>query len=287
MAKTGKDFIFGEDFALYREKNWEIVYQGVEGAYSNIAAGEIFPNSSLRQVDTFREAVLQVLEKKADFSVLPIENSSAGIVGETYGLLLEYPIYIIQEHFLPISHCLLGTKEARLSDIQEVYSHPQALMQCQEYLASHGEWKQISLLNTAVSARKIQMEDNPHYAAIASELAAKLYGLKILEREIHLNALNTTRFVVLSREAFFCKNAGKLSLIIALNHKKGALYQALEIFAENGLNLLKIESRPIPEKPFAYRFYIDFEGNMGHKEVQRALGRLESETSFLKILGNY
>ena len=265
----------------------KIVYQGVEGAYSHIVTQTLFPDADTENVNTFEDAINSVLNGEASYCVVPIENSSAGIVTDIFDLLLKKDVVIVAEYDLHISHCLLGIKGAKFSDIKRVYSHPQALMQCASYLKEHPEWSQISLLNTAVSAKKVKNEGNIEQAAIASELSAKLYGLDILDMGINRNSNNTTRFVVLSKEKIFSKGSNKLSLILELPHEKGMLYNILGIFVLNGLNLLKIESRPIPEKTFEYRFFIDIEANLNLENVSNVLETLKNKVPFLKILGNY
>lgn len=265
----------------------KIVYQGVEGAYSHIVTQTLFPDADTENVNTFEDAINSVLNGEASYCVVPIENSSAGIVTDIFDLLLKKDVVIVAEYDLHISHCLLGIKGAKFSDIKRIYSHPQALMQCASYLKEHPEWSQISLLNTAVSAKKVKNEGNIEQAAIASELSAKLYGLDILDMGINRNSNNTTRFVVLSKEKIFSKGSNKLSLILELPHEKGMLYNILGIFVLNGLNLLKIESRPIPEKTFEYRFFIDIEANLNSENVSNVLETLKNQVPFLKILGNY
>ena len=265
----------------------KIVYQGVEGAYSHIVTQTLFPDADTENVNTFEDAINSVLNGEASYCVVPIENSSAGIVTDIFDLLLKKDVVIVAEYDLHISHCLLGIKGASFSDIKRVYSHPQALMQCAYYLKEHPEWSQISLLNTAVSAKKVKNEGKIEQAAIASELSAKLYGLDILDMGINRNSNNTTRFVVLSKEKIFSKGSNKLSLILELPHEKGMLYNILGIFVLNGLNLLKIESRPIPEKTFEYRFFIDIEANLNSENVSNVLETLKNQVPFLKILGNY
>ena len=265
----------------------KIVYQGVEGAYSHIVTQTLFPDANTENVNTFEDAINSVLNGEASYCVVPIENSSAGIVTDIFDLLLKKDVVIVAEYDLHISHCLLGIKGASFFDIKRVYSHPQALMQCASYLKEHPEWSQISLLNTAVSAKKVKNEGKIEQAAIASELSAKLYGLNILDRGINRNSNNTTRFVVLSKENIFSKASNKLSLILELPHEKGMLYNILGIFVLNGLNLLKIESRPIAEKTFEYRFFIDIEANLNSANVSNVLEILKNKVPFLKILGNY
>ena len=250
-----------------------VVYQGVEGAYSHIVTKKLFPD--------------EVLNGNAKYCIIPIENSSAGIVSDVYDLLLKKDVVIVAEYDLHISHCLLGIRGAKLGDIRTVYSHPQALMQCGAYLKEHPCWSQISFLNTALSAKKVRDDKDISQAAIASKLSGDLYDLDILDEGINRNVNNTTRFVVLSKEKIFSKKSNKLSLILELPHEKGMLYNILGIFVLNGLNLVKVESRPIPEKTFEYRFFIDIEGNLSLSNVSNVLEILKKEVTFLKILGNY
>lgn len=272
----------------YRDFNIKkVVYQGVEGAYSHIVTKKIFPDINIENVNTFEDAIKEVLDGNALYCVVPIENSSAGIVTDVYDLLLKKDVVIVAEYDLHISHCLLGTKDADIEDIKTVYSHPQALMQCASYLREHTDWSQVSFLNTAVSAKKVKDDNSKAQAAIASELSANLYDLKILDRGINRNSNNTTRFVVLSKEKIFSESSNKLSLILELPHEKGMLYNILGIFVLNGLNLVKIESRPIPEKTFEYRFFIDIEGNLNSPNVSNVLEILKEKVPFLKVLGNY
>ena len=272
----------------YRDFNIKkVVYQGVEGAYSHIVTKKLFPDINTENVNTFEDAIKEVLDGNALYCVVPIENSSAGIVTDVYDLLLKKDVVIVAEYDLHISHCLLGTKDADIEDIKTVYSHPQALMQCASYLREHTDWSQVSFLNTAVSAKKVKDDNSKAQAAIASELSANIYDLKILDRGINRNSNNTTRFVVLSKEKIFSDSSNKLSLILELPHEKGMLYNILGIFVLNGLNLVKIESRPIPEKTFEYRFFIDIEGNLNSPNVSNVLEILKEKVPFLKVLGNY
>ena len=264
-----------------------VVYQGVEGAYSHIVTRKLFPDVEAENVNTFEDAINEVLKGKAKYCIIPIENSSAGIVSDVYDLLLKKDVVIVAEYDLNISHCLLGVRGGKLSDIKTIYSHPQALMQCGTYLKEHSNWSQISFLNTAVAAKKVRDDKDISQAAIASKLSAGLYGLEILDRGINRNTNNTTRFVVLSKEKIFSKASDKLSLILELPHEKGMLYNILGIFVLNGLNLVKVESRPIPEKTFEYRFFIDIEGNLSSPNVSNVLEILKKKITFLKVLGNY
>ncbi len=265
-----------------------VVFQGVEGAYGHEAAIRFFgPDADLYHVSEFEDAMNEVSEGRADYAVLPIENSTAGFVSNNYELLLDHDLHIAGEVYIPVSHMLLGVPGASLSDIKTVYSHEQALMQSAGFLDSHREWDRVSVANTAVAAKKVIDDGDITQAAIASRTAAELYGLKILAEEINTEKGNTTRFFVLTKDPVYPKDALKISIAFEIPHKSGSLYNILGNFIYNGLNMTMIESRPIPEKPFEYRFFIDFEGNLGDPAVINALTGIRAETAGLKILGNY
>ena len=264
-----------------------VVFQGAEGAYSQAAMIQYFGEGvNCLHVDTFRDAMLAIDEGSADFAVLPIENSSAGIVSEIYDLLVEFENYIVGEQIIPINHCLLGCAGTKISDIKTVYSHAQSLMQSAHYLQEKG-WQQISMKNNAFAAQKVAEDKNPTDAAIASEYAAKVYGLEILEKGVNDLKENSTRFIIITNQKVFSKDASKISLCFEVNHESGALYHALSHLIYNGLNMTKIESRPLEGRNWEYRFFVDFEGNMEDSAVKNALRGLREETRNMKILGNY
>ena len=268
--------------------NAKVVFQGVEGAYSHAASMAYFGDSAeYFHVPNFEEVMKAVANGDADFGVLPLENSSAGQVGDVYDLLTRYDNTIVGEYYLPVRHCLLGLKGANINEIHTVYSHPQGLMQCAKFLNEHPDWQQISQANTAMSAQKVIKENNPKTAAIASATAAKLYGLEILEEGINDNKTNTTRFIIVCNKKIYCKTASKISILFEIPHESGSLYTILSHMIYNDLNMTKIESRPIPEQPFEYRFFVDFEGNLADAAVENALLGIEEEAARLKILGNY
>ena len=273
------------------EKLWDettrVVFQGAKGAYSQIAMEEFFGKKIDNFcVDTFRQAMCALEEGSADYAVLPIENSTAGIVSEIYDLLVEFENYIVGEQIVKVEHCLLGLEEASTEDIEIVYSHPQSLLQSASFLEQHS-WQQISLLNNAFAAQRVREEGKKNQAAIASERAGELYGLKVLERGVNQAENNCTRFIVVAGRKIFMERANKISLCFEIPHKSGSLYHILSHFIYNDLNMTKIESRPIPERSFEYRFFIDFDGNLKDSAVRNALRGLREETTNLKILGNY
>lgn len=265
-----------------------VVYQGVEGAYSHAAVREFFESqANAYHVKEFEDTMRELEEGRADFAVLPIENSTAGFVIDNYDLLAKYRNYIVGEIYIPISHMLLGLPEAELSDIKTIYSHPQGLRQCTDYLDEHKEWGRISVLNTAVAAKKVKDEQDKTQAAIASRTAGELYGLKELVQGVNNEKCNTTRFIVLAKAPVYEKRASKVSIMFEIPHVSGSLYNILGNFIFNGVNLLMIESRPVPDKTFEYRFFVDLEGNLSDASIKNALTGVKAEASMLKILGNY
>ena len=265
-----------------------IVYQGVEGAYSHEAALQVFGrDADVYNVPAWDDAMKEVAEGRAAYAVLPIENSSAGAVIDNYDLLLKYDNYIVAETEVSVNHALLGLPDAELSDIKTVISHPQALMQCSEFLKEHRDWKQIQAENTAGAAKRILADGDVTQAAIASQKAGEIYGLKILKPSINHNRTNTTRFIVLGKEPVYRLDARKVSVCFETPHVSGALYNMLGHFIYNHVNMLMIQSRPILERNWEYRFFLDIEGSLSDGPVQNALLGLKSEAVFMRILGNY
>lgn len=268
-------------------ENIRVVYQGAPGAYSQAAMFQYFGEDvNCVHVDTFKDALSCIEEGSADYAVLPIENSTAGIVSEVYDRLLEFEAYIVAEQDIKIEHCLMATPGTKKEQIQRVYSHAQSLIQSAQYLQQY-DWQQISMKNNAFAANKVAMEKDVTQAAIAGEHAAKIYGLEILEKGINQEVDNTTRFVVVSNQKIFKKSAKKVSVCFEVPHKSGSLYHMLSHFIYNDLNLTKIESRPIPDRSWEYRFFVEFEGNLADAAVKNALRGLREEARNMSILGNY
>ncbi len=265
-----------------------VVFQGADGAYSQAAMVQYFGEQvSSFHVETFRDAMVAIDEGSADFAVLPIENSTAGVVSEIYDLLTEFENYIVGEQVIKIEHCLMGVPGAELSDIQTVYSHPQSLMQSARFLLEYPAWKQISMKNNAFAAQKVQRDGDKSQAAIASEYAAKLYGLEVFKKGVNQSSSNSTRFIIVTNQKVFKKDAKKVSICFEVPHESGSLYHLLSHFIYNNLNMNKIESRPIEERNWEYRFFIDFDGNLADSAVKNALRGLRDEARNLRILGNY
>lgn len=276
------------EMELLDKQNVRVVFQGVEGAYSQAAMKKYFSdNENNFHVTTFREAMEAIEEGAADFAVLPIENSSAGAVNEVYDLLVEFENYIVGETFLPIENTLAGLPGTTLSQIERVYSKAEALMQTSRFLEKHGDWQQISVSNTAAAAKKVLKEQDHSQAAVCSAYAAQVYGLSVLAEDINDETNNVTRFIIVTNQKIFTPAASKISICFELPHQSGSLYQILSHFIYNDLNMTKIESRPVEGKSWEYRFFVDFEGNLEQPGVKNAIRGLREEARNLKILGNY
>ena len=268
--------------------NVRVVFQGVEGAYSHAAMCRFFGEDvSSFHVAKFRDAMEAIANGEADYAVLPIENSSAGIVADNYDLLVDFENYIVGEQVIRCEHVLMGIPGTKLEEITTVYSHQQALSQCQRFLNEHGNWVRIPYDNTALAAKKIAEDADKTQAAIGSAFAAKRFGLEVLKEHVYDNEANSTRFIIATNQRIFRKDAGKISICFELPHTSGALYSILSHFIYNGLNMTGIESRPIPGRNWEYHFFVDFEGNLAQSSVRTALRGIRSEAINLKILGNY
>lgn len=265
-----------------------VVYQGVEGAYGQAALKHYFgDNKNYVNVRTFRDAMEALEDGVADYAVLPIENSTAGAVNEVYDLLVEFENYIIAETIIPITHTLSGLEGTELSDIQRVYSKAEALMQTSHFLDEHADWQQISVVNTAVAAKKILDDNDKTQTAVCSAYAAEVHGLSVLVDGINDEKNNSTRFIIVTNQKVFLSDASKISICFEVPHESGSLYRILSHFIYNDLNMTKIESRPIEGRSWEYRFFIDFEGNLADPAVKNAIRGLREEAMNMKILGNY
>jgi chorismate mutase/prephenate dehydratase len=280
-----EDYQFVEKLPM---ENVNVVFQGVEGAYSYAAMRAYFEDDiQSYHVKTWRDAMEEVVTGRADYAVLPIENSTAGIVADIYDLLTEYHLCIVGEQIIRVDHVLLGVPGATLSDITRVCSHPQGLAQCKKYLESHPSWKAVEVGNTAGAAKKVSEAADPTQAAIASREAGEVFGLQVLAEGICENDKNSTRFIIVSHKPVYEEKANKISVCFELPHETGTLYNMLSHFIYNGLNMTKIESRPIPGKTWEYRFFVDFEGNLRDSAVKNALHGLQAEAILMRVLGNY
>ena len=264
----------------------KIAYQGIKGANSYEAAQRLFPESDLTAYKSFDDVFRAVEDGECGYGVLPVENSTAGSVAAVYDLILRYRFYIVGALDLLIDYCLAGLKQSTLGDIEKVISHPQALSQCEQYISRMG-FESAACSNTAVAARDTAREKRLNLAAVCSYKAAEEYGLKVLDDHLQDNKNNKTRFIVISKKLYINENANKVSLCFSLPHVTGALFHMLQRFDALGLNLTKIESRPIPDKDFEYLFYLDFSGSVKSEGVTSLLCKLSGELPEFSFLGNY
>ena len=268
-------------------KHLKVAFQGEIGAYSEIAVYKHFPpDARTIACKSFSDVFKSVEAGNADYGVVPIENSIEGSVNQVYDLFLEYDLKVCGEIILKIEHCLLANQNANLDSIKVVYSHPQALAQCSNFLERLG-CKIIPTYDTAGGAKIVKERGTNDVAAIASERAAEIYGMKILARDISNTPDNYTRFLVISMEDLPPTGNDKTSIIFSLKHVPGSLYKALKEFALREINLTKIESRPTKRRPWEYNFYLDFEGHRNDPKCMEALKGLEKKATFIKILGSY
>lgn len=263
-----------------------VAFQGIKGANSYEAAQRLFPGAVLTDRKTFEDVFDAVDKEEVTFGILPVENSTAGSVPAVYDLILKHRFYIVGALDMRIEHCLGGLRQSALEDIEIVWSHPQALSQCEGYIARHN-LTPVPKANTAVAARDAAREKRLNVAAICTPRAAEEYGLRILDSGLQDNPYNTTRFIVISKQLYIAPDANKISLCFSLPHVKGSLYNLLCRFNSLGLNLTKIESRPAKGKDFEYLFYLDFTGNVHSENVIDLLSQLSEEMPEFSFLGNY
>lgn len=265
-----------------------VVYQGVPGAYSQQACANFFGDDVKNEgLNQFEDCFQAVKEGRADYAVVPIENSSTGAIRQIYDLLTRYECAVVGETTVKVEHCLMAPKGASLDTITHVYSHEQGLFQCEQYLNGHPNWHQVPQADTAGSAQMVAQSGDVTKAAICAERAAELYGLDILARAINHNSHNTTRFVVVSPCMELRPGADKVSTAFVLPHEAGSLHEVLTVFAVHGLNVVKLESRPIPEHSWEYLFFLEFSGNLDERETAEALHELAQTTGDFRVLGNF
>jgi len=263
-----------------------VAFQGEPGAFSEDAVITFSPDAETIPYKSWGDVFEVVFQGSADFGVVPVENSQAGSINETYDLLLSYPLNIYREINVKIAHCLIALPGATIDDIKVVYSHPQAIAQCQEFL-NELKVEVIAGYNTAGSAKKVKEEGIKAHAAIASSRAAQIYGLEILASDIQTNPNNFTKFFVLSKKQPERAEKNKTSLVFSTRNIPGALYKIMGAFATRNINLTKLESRPSKDKPWEYVFYVDFEGHVEDGICKDALSEMNDKTNFMKILGSY
>jgi chorismate mutase/prephenate dehydratase len=269
-----------------------VAIQGVEGSNSHRAALALTPGVAERgfvSCNRFSEAVAAVAAGRADLAVLPIENTTSGGLAEVYDLLMESRLSIVGEAKILVKHCLLGVKGASLADLKTIHGHPQAVAQCSDFLASLADVEVIYANDTALSGRRIAEIDNPTVGAIAGEQTASLYGLEVLATDINNRKSNYTRFVAVARDPvnLDAQVPAKTSLVLSVSNEAGALAEVLNAFRDQGIPLVKLESRPKVANPWEEMFYLDFEGNPVDPSVQEVLAAVRGHTTYLRVLGTY
>lgn len=263
-----------------------IACQGVQGAYSGEAAKALFPDSPIDFHKQFEDVFEAVNQNKARFGIIPVENSTAGSVHESYDLIMKYKFFIVGAYDLRVDHCLCAKPGVKFENIENVYSHTQALSQCNIFLKNF-DFTGITFSNTAAAAKFVSESEKNNIAAICSESAAKKYGLKIIRKGIQNVTNNTTRFIVISKELVIDEDAEKISLIFSAPHRTGSLYRVLGRFSMTGLNLTKLESRPVANGRFDYYFYVDILGSVRDEQTLDLLCALSDELPEFSFLGNY
>lgn len=264
-----------------------IAFQGEQGANSEAALKYYFgPQANTLACATFEDVFSVVQYYKASYGVVPIENSSTGSIPQVYDLLNQYELFIAGEQEMLIEHNLMGLSDAEIGDIVDVYSHEQALMQCSEFLKEYS-FVLHPFFNTAGSAKFVAEEGDKKNAAIASNYAAQIYKLKILAPDVSTRQDNTTRFIVISANEYIDSDADKASVVFVLEHKTGALSEVLNVFAANGMNMVKIESRPLEDRKFEYAFHVDFEGPGIRESINRVVGANQTLFANFRLLGTY
>ena len=264
-----------------------VACQGIEGAYSQIACDSIFKSPTILYFNTFEHVFKAVESGMCQYGVLPIENSTAGSVNAIYDLMTRHNFSIVRSARLKVSHNLLGKYGVKKEDIKEVYSHQQAISQCADYLAGLKDVKVTVVENTAMAARMVAQSERTDVAALSSRFCAEEYGLNLLDANVQDQDNNYTRFICISKNPEIYPGADRTSLMMTLPHKPGSLYNVLSKFYALGINLRKLESRPLPDREFEFMFYFDLECSVYAPEMERIFRDLESESEQLRYLGTY
>ena len=264
-----------------------VAFQGVAGAFSEQAALQFSPDGEAVGFATFEEAFRAAVREECSHACLPVENSLAGSINQTYDLLTDSVLHVVGEQVVRVHHTLLAQPGTRIEDIKRVYSHTQALQQCQAFIRKHG-FEAVTDFDTAGAAKLLAENGGEGKAAIASKRAAEAYGLVVLAENIEDLAFNYTRFFVLgSDHPPLTEGPHKTSLVLATRHRPGDLVDCLLEFPQHGINMTKLESRPRRDKPWSYLFYIDIEGHVDEPHVAAALSGLMRKAAFVKFLGSY
>ncbi len=266
----------------------KIGYYGVKGSFTEEAMIKYFGDiKTVKAYEEFEYVFSAVNDGEIDYGVVPIENSSTGAISDVYDLLYKHGFYILGEVCIRVNQNLVGIKGTTLEDITEIYSHPQGFRQSTEFLKTHNKWKLIPFQSTASSAKLVNDLNDNSKAAIASKRVASIYDLEIIKENINNQTENFTRFIIIGKGLEKNTKADKVSVVFSLDDKAGTLYKLLRHFAENNINMIKIESRPMKNGPWKYFLYVDFEGDLYSDEVTKALSLIEHNSLYFKLLGAY
>ena len=264
-----------------------VACQGVEGAYSQIAADKLFKHPTISFFDTFEGVFRAVDEGFSKYGVLPVENSTAGTVNQVYDLMMEHDFHIVRTVRLKVDHSLLAKRGTRLDDVRDVYSHEQAIEQCSSFLEAHPRMRVHVVENTAVAAKMVSESDRSDVAALSSRACAQLYDLDTLERSVQDTGNNYTRFACISKDLEIYPGADRTSLMMIVSHEPGSLYKVLARFYALDINLVKLESRPLPDRDFEFMFYFDLECPVAAPEFQTLMASLGDVCEEFRYLGSY
>lgn len=268
--------------------NIKIGYQGVKGSFTEEAMIKYFGDKHYFQnFDEFEDVFMALKNNEIDYGILPIENSFTGSISEVYDLLVKYGFYIIGEESIKIEQNLVGIPGAQLEDIKEIYSHAQGFEQSRNFLNNCNDIIQIPYHNTAMSAEYVSKQKDKSKGAIASARAAKIYGLDIIKEKINDKDDNTTKFIIIGKKLIKSKDNDKITVVFSLDNKAGTLYKFIKHFAENNVNMVKIESRPTKNEPWEYLLYIDFEGDIETNSVRNLIELIDENSDYFKVLGCY
>lgn len=300
LSKSYQRALLGIDSAVYDKitaaldetpkifpETAKVACQGVEGAYSGIAAGRLFSLPDITYCPSF-DSVFDALDKgKCEYGVLPLENSTAGSVVKIYDLMMHHNFSIVKSIRIKIDHCLLTKRGTELSDIKEVFSHEQAINQCSQFIKEHPEIKFTPVANTAMASKAVSLSERNDVAALSSRHCAELYGLQILSSGIQDQGNNYTRFICISKKLEIYPGADKTTIMAATGDTPGALYQLLSLFFAHGINITKLESRPMPTRDFEYIFYLDLDVSIYSPKLKTVLSELERYSGEFRYLGSY
>ncbi len=287
-GKTSGDFARAIDATPKMfPKNARVICQGSEGAYSQAAAEKLFSSPRITFVKAFDDVFESIEKGCADFGILPIENSTAGSVNHIYDLLADHEAKIVRSVRVKVDHNLLAPQGAQISDIKEIYSHPQAIDQCSNFLASLDGVRVVPYENTASAAKMVSLSGDKSKAALSAAHCASIYGLSTLARSVQNSDGNFTRFICIAANPMIFPGSNRTSVMMILPHRRGSLFSIMSAIQASGVNLIKLESRPIPGSDFGFMFYFDIEESMYSENLPALLSELETKSDYFKYLGTY